>query len=110
MHNIMSSYNHAAYPPSVSHQDPDLNVLYQYCPPGSHFTPDNVPARTMQKPTGAKISKAPCNSSYTIMPDTTQSSGTREKKCEIADLVRSDEQFIDLLEAIHYLTFSDLSE
>ena len=107
MHNTMSSYNHAAYPPSVSHQDQNLNVLHQYRPSGSHFTPERLSARTMQKPKVAKISKAPCNSSYTIMPDTNQPSGTKEKKSTIADLVRSDEQFLDLLEAIHYLTFSD---
>lgn len=107
MHNTMSSYNHAAYPPSVSHQVKNLNVLYQYRPPGSHFAPETLPARIIQKPKVAKISKAPCNNSYTIMPDTTQQSGTKENKSTIADLVRSDEQFLDLLEAIHYLTFSD---
>lgn len=103
----MSSYNHAAYTPSVSNKDPKTNVLYQCRPPGSHFTPENYQHINLQKPKGAKISGIPGNNSYTIMPDTTQSSGTKEKKSTIADLVRSDERFLDLLEAIHYLTFSD---
>lgn len=106
MHLYMSSYNDAPYLSSVWYPSLHSSLLSSSDMPGiyhlalsHHFRSENsYPGQT---------SGLPCNTPLNIMAKEYPVSGLSDiQKNSIADLVKSDDLFLDQLEVMHYLNFS----
>lgn len=109
MHSHMSSYTYAPYHPLVWYPSPSSCVLSSS---DVQVIPHN-PASLDLFPFGIEnpdqeTSGLSCNILLPIMTKEHPAFGSSEiPRNSIADLVKSDDQFLDQLEVMHYLNFSD---
>ncbi|MDD1724273.1 MAG: hypothetical protein LUQ07_03995 [Methanospirillum sp.] len=108
MHLYMSSYTHAEYLPPVFDL-PSLPILHMSARRGQkpekssprlsgsgYTTPECIP------------SGLPCNTlPQPVSREYYPGDSSEDAETVLADLVRSDERFLDQLEVMHYLSFSD---
>jgi len=104
----MSSYNHAAYHPIVWYLSSPMFALHVSDSQGaSHHPVMGHTSGSGPLCTDAEQSGLSCNIHPHIMTKEHSDSEKSDSKNRIADLVRSDDQFLDQLEVMHYLNFSD---
>ena len=101
----MSSYHHAEYfPKSYPSLQSYLSLTSQITRGKFPNTPDRPQVTGYQNP---HYSDEKYNTSLCIMSYEKPESEKPEHKSTIDDLVRSDDLFLDQLETMHYLSFSD---
>ena len=108
MHHTMSSYTYAAYPPSVFTISPSQHILHESEAPDRisaiECTWTNVPDLILHRP-GLGL---PCNTiMHTMSSEHPAPESPDYQKSPLADLVCSNDSFLDQLEVMHYLSFSD---
>ena len=108
MHLYMSSYTHAEYLPPVFDLHP-LPILHMSDIKGNH-PGDGLPPQPGSGAMASECSQSglPCNIlANPVSREYHPGVLPEDAEAVLADLVRSDERFLDQLEVMHYLSFAD---
>lgn len=107
MHLYMSSYDHVECLPLIFEQSSPYSVPYKY--ETKDRKDDKYRGKCSSYSGNIDIPTIhPGDTKIIVMTNTTQEQKLSHNNNALDDLVKSDDQFLDQLEIMHYLTFSDL--